>query len=191
MTAPKDPQQFQQELLAILNNTLDEGPWDSSLFLQSTSRELRKIRDEVANELQHKHSIVTKTAKHLLRESAKRPDGESIFIYLYAQDGHKLEHWQQVLSHLTEQAVTRPIYAKEADVIARIRALDDKPNMAYVEVVVETSDILEQQADLADPFGHALLSVRPGAVKMQNIIRLVHRSGEYRFIEGRLKARSL
>lgn len=176
------------EILKILEEAIDEGPWDQSNFLKAIGNKLRAIR---AKFLEHSKNITPeKQRTDYLREKIHRlrADQQEVFITVYSSDGSKLSSWEHILSNLPKQVISRPVYVKEEDAIFLIRSKENRVNEAYVSAFIKSTDILPLPEDkiAKDRFDKPLLTLKDRALTLENIHRFVHLSGNYTYVKGRL-----
>ena len=174
------------EILKILEEAIEQGPWDQSLFLRATGDKLRKLRDQFKS-----------TAKFIPEESAQQEfetirdeDEEQIEVYisLYNSAGSEIRNWEKLLNNLKTVLITRPVLATEKDAKELLRSKLNKKNEAYIAVYIDKSDVMSPIGGITpkDTLGHELLVLKENTVKTDNITRFVHVSGEYRFKRGHL-----
>ena len=125
---------------------------------------------------------------HLANRVAERTGQQEVFISLYNADGGNLQKWAKLLQGVSRQVVTRPIYAQEKEICALIRSKLNKKNEAYLAVYIDRDDVIEMAEDKApkDRLGHHLLVTKDGAIKLENVTRFIHESGQYILKDGQL-----
>ncbi|MEN9916410.1 MAG: Dot/Icm secretion system protein [Pseudomonadota bacterium] len=163
----------------ILDEGIASGPWQANLFLKGIKKKLEEIRDEFVTGVgidQHHEQI----ANNL--RAANGFETTEVYIALYQSQGSNMSKWQEVVVSLVNYMMGRPIYRNETDVQAAIRLNDRNLNHAYAVVKVASEAILTGELARTDREGRQLISLREAAIKLQNIIRLVHASGEYRLV---------
>lgn len=164
----------------ILDEGIASGPWQANLFLKGIKKKLEEIRDEFVTRvgIDHHHQQM---ANELL---AANNETTEIYIALYQSQGSNMSKWQEVVVSLVNYIMGRPIYYNETDVQAAIRLNDRNLNHAYVVVKVASDAILRDTSEVSrtDREGRKLISLREAAIQLQNIIRLVHASGEYKLV---------
>lgn len=176
-------------ILKALDEVISEGPWDKSNFLKAIGKNLQGLREEFVGHI------------HALQEFEKKQDNQSsvshepikhgqaeIFVSLYSSNGTVLRTWERILATLPSQIISRPIYAKEMDVKTMIKAKENKANEAYVSIFIDETDILPLSMEKTpfDKLGKPLLTLKDRALRLENIKRFVHISGEYAFVHGQL-----
>jgi intracellular multiplication protein IcmQ len=188
MVAINHERELDHELIKILDQMIEEGKWESSLFLQATVSELRKMRENFATELNvHESQQETQHADAMAQQKSSE-DLTEVYMALYAANGKDIKRWEQVLNSLTRHSVSRPIYKTEEDVKDVIRAKDLSVNDAYIAIYIHKTDIIPPPNDKIpqDRYGHGLLVLRHGAIRIENITRFIHDSGVYTFKGGML-----
>lgn len=176
-----------RELIQILDDVLDEGVWTGSLFLETSGKKIRDLRERLIKgfKLEEQQLISPSTAQST---SVSTTDILPVYIALYQSTGLNLKKWEALLNSINNFSSGRPIYKNEEDVKAFLRSKENQQNDAYALVHISQKDILPAAPNkpLQDRFGHQLLMVKEGAIKPQNIIRFIHITGEYTFKNGAL-----
>jgi len=178
-----DEKKANLEILKSLDEALEKGPWESSLFLKGIGKKLKDIRDKFKEEM----GLEEANASHLAQLT---PEVQLIEVYisLYQSEGNNIRKWHSVVATLVGHSVSRPVYKNEQDIVNALKAKDYKINDAYVVVKVKPEHILLPTTDRphVDREGRELLTLREGAIKLENIVRFVHISGEYKLIQNAL-----
>jgi len=176
-----------KKLIALLTQLLETGDWDASLFLQVSARQLKKLRSELEQLLESVPEAQTITQQKSLGKPVE-PGYREVYISLYQTDGKDLAKWQQTLTSLPELSMSRPVYGEEAHAKASIRAKKESSTEGYVTAHVKETDIIAAYAGKAetDRLGHALLTLKEVAVKLNNIVSFTHEGKCYNFIDGKL-----
>lgn len=159
-----------RRLVEIIDHLLSTGDWDASLFLKKAKEHLLKLRNEAdAIIAQYGDTVAQDTL------SGKQPAGTiKVYISLYQVDGNNLQAWQNTVKTLTAYNVTRPTYRSEEHVRELISSKADIKRHAYVEILIQESDLIPIDPLPVDTLGHELLILKEGAVKIKNIISFVH-----------------
>ncbi|QLH41365.1 MAG: Dot/Icm secretion system protein IcmQ [Coxiellaceae bacterium] len=175
-----------QKLVQVLDNLLATGNWETSLFLRTTAKQIQQLRAE-AQQLLTEVMTMTGTHKQSI-DAADRPGHVKLYISLYQADGNNLQKWQTTLKALADYSVGRPIYKQEEHVKANIRAKNDMTREGYVVVWVSETDIikLSNSQTATDRFGNPLITLKMGAVRLENILEFVHCQQRYQVYEGNL-----
>jgi len=182
--------EFNRELLAILDELLGAGDWESSLFLKVASKRVKALRDE-ARALLDQATIQKDTQGD---SNALREGYEKVFVSLYQADGNDMKKWHNTLKGLALNNVGRPVYQSEGHVQASIRARGNQTCEGYAVVQIKTSDLMKMPDGRVpkDRYGNELLTVRENAVSLENIKEFVHANGQsYDFREGKLIPKSI
>ena len=171
------------EILKSLDEALEKGPWQNSLFLTGIGKKLKDIRNRFKEEMGLEEisgiaAIELPTDTQFLE----------VYISLYQSEGTNIRKWHTVVLSLIGHSVSRPVYKSESDIKAAMHAKDFKTNDAYVVVRLTPKDILAPATDRprTDREGRELVTLREGAIRLENIMRFVHSSGEYKIIENSL-----
>lgn len=176
-------------ILQSIENALEKGPWEESNFLRAIGKNIKDIRDNLAQEIEKTYSSSGSEASLKKEQQAQRTEFQKeVFIALYSSDGMHLQSWERILINLPRQTIARPIYDDEEAVRTFIKSKDNKFNEAYVALYIEEKDILKLSADKTsiDRFGKPLIALKDRAVNLENIRRFVHVSGTYSYSKGHL-----
>lgn len=164
----------------ILDEGIKDGPWHANLFLKGIKKKLEELRDQFESGI-GLDQIKSEKLNYLanIDESAIE-----VYISLYQSQGNNLHKWQEVLSSLVSYSMGRPIYKDENDVKAATHLTDRNPNNAYVVIKVNSDAILSDSVEQPrfDREGRKLIMLREGAIALHNIVRLVHTTGQYKFV---------
>ena len=173
----------------VLDDAIETGPWSESNFLKVIGKNLQDIRDTFLAGVGHHGMSNTLSDSSLAHRVALRSNQKEIYISLYASEGGTLFAWERLLANLPKHVTSRPIYAEEEEVKKLIRAKDKPVNEAYVAVYVDKTDILDLPPERVtrDRYGIMLLTLKDRTIQPENITRFVHRSGVYKYVQGRLK----
>ena len=179
--------QHADAMLKVLNELVESTAWDTSNFLRVMGKKLHAIRDEFSTKVELIYSEKTQVNSNLAHRVALRSDQQEVYVALYSTDGGNLTSWEHMLANLPRQAVSRPVYANEEDIIQSIRSKENQKNEAYACVYVKQSDIAPVgDKPLVDRLGKPLLTLKDKSLSLENINRFVSFSGEYRYHGGRL-----
>lgn len=182
---------FNKKLIAVLDNVIEKGHWEDTLFLQATGKKLREFRERLRNELDISEEETLKSQNPAHRYIQKKHMGQEgllVFILIYCAEGTNIKQWEQVISTLATHSMTRPIYKNEEDVQSIIRTKENKHNDAYVALSIKESDISPPFTNKTpiDRYGNDLIVLKEGSVHHNNIEFFVHSSGRYIFQNGKL-----
>ena len=170
------------EVKRILDEGIKEGPWQANLFLKGIKKKLEELRDRF--ELDVGLDQIKNDQLNYLPSANTNDSAIEVYISLYQSQGSNLPKWQEVLASLVRHSMGRPIYKDENDVKAATHLTDRNPNNAYVVVKVNRDAILldSMEQPRLDREGRKLIMLREGAIALHNIVRLVHTTGQYKFI---------
>lgn len=173
------------EILKSLDEAIQTGPWEHNLFLMGVGKKLRELRERFQQE-----AGLGGVAEDGTAAQQALGEGEyfDVYISLYQAEGNNIRKWFGVVTSLAGHSVSRPVYKKEEDIQAAIRAKEYKQNDAYIVVKIREKDLLiiPGEKPRLDREGRELLILKENAVKLENIIRFVHLSGEYILSENTL-----
>ena len=182
--------EINRQLLQALDDTLAVGSWDETLLLRTIGNKLRALREKYKHGLEfEKSNNHVESKKDVAMRVAERAGQTEVFVSLYNVKGADLTKWSKCLQTLSSTVLTRPVYGKEHDVKARMRAKIHDSNEAYAVIYVDKKAILEPEGKddiMQDRLGHPLLSIKEGAITAEKITRFVHVSGQYTFENGKL-----
>lgn len=176
-------------ILLALDKALEQGPWSASTFLTLIGKKLKNIRDNLVDKLENVEDESRGESRVVAKQNADRfVSMKKIYVALYAFDGSNLQSWERIIDHLPDQVTSRPVYANEEDMIATIRTKSNRINEAYAEIYVDPQYILQlpQERISVDKLGKPLLALKDKAINLHNFDVLVHQSGVYRYVGGRL-----
>ena len=175
-----------KQLIEKFEKTIHDWPADGGLFLDLMREKLQQI----------KQSFVQDVVSHLPEGSfggtkdnqqTQENSETNIYVALYQMQGDNIDRWATILGAIGMQGVSRPIYKNEADVINMIRHKEQPVKEGYAVVKVSVRDILPAtNPPHTDKAGFPLLHVKGSALKISNVQRFVHKSGQYAFKEGKL-----
>ncbi len=170
------------KLLALIDRTINQGHWDSSLFYRNILKKLEEMRQYVLSTLGDKEQDLSHSEVAAVEE---KTGYRRVYIMLYQIKGEYLETWVNAVKTLPGYCVTRPIYNQEEHVQEIMRSKRGKSD-AYVSLWVKAEDIAAGNALSQDRFGHPLINIREGSIKLENMIEFVHDGNTYQFIENQL-----
>jgi Dot/Icm secretion system protein IcmQ len=189
----KETAQRYLDFLKKLDETVEEGSWDKSLFLTAVGKKLAKFRDQLQDALGLNEQEAESSKQTMViaadGDTLRIPEGMiDIYVSVYCAKGNKTEAWASVLSTLTATIISRPIYRVETNARELVSSKSSKENDAYCLVYVKEADIVRPFTgqNPRDKLGHELVVLRRGAIQQQNIIQLVHTSGVYLWQDGKL-----
>ncbi len=174
-----------EAILEAIDNILKVEDWDSSLFLRSTIKPIRELREEVIatrNTLKEQQGLIEIAEYQLLDDETK------VYVSLYQSDGHSLVKWEGQLASIDCYMAGRPIYKNEADIKKTIRQKLLQMSEAYAVVVVKKSAVMDQgfEAPKTDRYGHELLTLEQGILSSDKVIEFVHGGRAYHYRKQKL-----
>ncbi len=180
-----DYHQLCTAIIAAVDHVLNAGEWDSSLFLRSTLKPLKEIREHALKLLENLSGAQTpaKYTSPTLSENFVK-----LYISLYQAAGHDLNLWAAQLASISSYTIGRPVYESEENVVQSIRRKLSQVSEAYIVVSVDKSKILgvDNFRPRKDRFGNTLVSLLPNAVCSEDILEFVHLEKRYYFSHGNL-----
>ncbi len=196
MGSNNDQRKTAKDVLQALDDTIETGPWDKSVFLGAIGKKLKEIRFRFKNRLRfldpgfedsHDEESVAKLEKLPETPAANIPvkteNQAEVFVSLYSADGINIEKWGKLLLALDKQIVTRPVYGQESEIRGIMRAKTVRRNDAYAAFYLDKVDIIPPKDGKAplDRSGNPLLILKDKSLKLENITRFCHESGVYVF----------
>lgn len=187
-----DQRKTAKDVLKALDDTIEKGPWEKTVFLGAIGKKLKEVRFKFKNRMRFldpsfEETEVEQVAKQVAEQEAvlaipeKTADQDEAFVSLYNADGINLEKWTKLLLALDKQIVTRPVYGSENEIRGIMRAKTVRKNDAYAAFYVNKADIIQPKEGKVpmDRMGNPLLMLRDSALKMENITRFCHETGVY------------
>lgn len=186
---PEDYQTFCQAALTTLDEVLEGGDWDSSLFLRNALKVLRPLREK-ALALQSQLKEIQPTAGHDQRGVVHPRLSEEhvkLYITLYQVNGLDLKQWEVKLTSLAASVVGRPIYQTEEAAQQALRTKLSQTSEGYVVVAIDPTKIVAVgRWTRHDRLGNSLVNVLPGSVTEHSILEFVHQGKRYSFKDRQL-----
>lgn len=183
-----------RELLQAIDDTIETGPWDKSVFLGAIGKKLKEIRFNFKNRLRFLDPGFEETEEPVVTADTSTPIASiapllpsegymEAFVSLYSADGTNIQKWEKILLALDKQIVTRPVYSTEREVKTLIRSKPNRKNDAYATFFLDKLDIIPPRDGKAplDRLGNPLLILKDTALKLTNITCFCHESGIYSF----------
>lgn len=177
---------FCQAVIDSVDRVLEAGDWDSSLFLRNTAKPLKKLREQAEQLL--KQIDHTQAPEAAYRQKALADDDVRLYISLFQANGGDLKQWALQLRSIRSHLLGRPVYENEEDVQKIVRQKTNRLSEAYVAVVVKKTAVLSEpfRAPRLDRNGNTLVTLKDGAVSVDNIVEFVHGGKQYQFVRGAL-----
>lgn len=166
-------------IIHAIESLLQAYDWDSSLFLKSTIKPFRALKEDV---LGTRQALLQEQGEAEIPMYALLPDEEKVYVSLYQADGHNIAQWEAQLASLDAYMVGRPVYKNEADIQKTIHQKLLQIAEAYAVVVVHKSDIISQDVlAKTDRHGHPLVSIEMGKVNGSHVREFVHAGRRYHY----------
>lgn len=167
-------------MIKSLSSVIDAGDWDSSFFLKTTIKPLRKLLSE-AEKMRGEISRVQ--GLEAIEEYQLQTGECKYYISLYQADGHDLSRWSMQLASIDKYTMGRPIYKNEEDVTRAIRRKLLQTSEGYAVIVMSESKVLgnEFADEKIDRFGFPLITFEQGDVKSTDVIEFVHGGQRYHY----------
>ena len=181
---------LKEQLLAAVDSAIENGYWDSSLFLKNMLKQLQELRAYISKELTGnipatKEEEIKQRIVNILRE---KEGYKTVYIALYQTENDRLDRWLLTIKLLSEYGISRPVYGSEAEMHNMLREKHGKGD-AYVSVWVKETDILPTKGEgslLKDRWGQVLLQLKDGFFRLENVIEFVLNGRRYHVLENSL-----
>jgi hypothetical protein len=172
-----------KKLIEVLTEVLsNKQAWDSSLLLRAIKNKLDSLlreANEVVNEGLPQSSIAFKEISKALR-----PGYVQIYVLLYQFEGNKMQNWQYALRALVEHSTNRPAYRSEKDIQELIRSKREIEKYGYAVVNIKEESIYIPEKKAFDSQNHEIVSLKEGAINLQNLAGFVHGNKKYYELEN-------
>ncbi len=175
---------YSESIVASADRVLSAGDWDTSLFLKTIVKPIKEMKHDAEHFLRSSRAEVGDTADLVIPEHQVM-----LYVSLFQTRGDDLQLWEKQVRSLNRYIVGRPIYSSEDNVKKVIRLKQNSSNEAYVVLLVDKRFVQKPNAfevERKDRYGNSLETLKPGVLKSENIIKLVHDGVSYRFVGGRL-----
>ena len=176
------------ELIRALDEAIAKGNWEGGLFFQAAGKKLRDLSEKLKKELEV-NGQAAPTAEEMIDYAKQRSGLVEVYISVYCTEGRSVPRWETVLGNLPKQIVGRPIYKREKDIKDVIATKENPINDGYVVGYITEMDILKpsfREKMAVDRFGHELVRLKDNTLKVENITKLVHLTGDYTYRNGKL-----
>lgn len=178
-----------KQLREIIDNILNAGNWDDSIFLKQTSAKLRNLLFE-ADRLCKIFALqqVATTNKNSISRTVKTeiPSGYTqAYVLLYQIDGNNLAAWYENIKSLTNYSANKSIYKNKNHIEEFIRSKSNNiTHSGYVVVNIKSNDFYNIEAPSLDIYNHELLILKENAIKLENIVEFVLANKQHYIIEN-------
>ncbi|HEV2614133.1 MAG TPA: Dot/Icm secretion system protein IcmQ [Gammaproteobacteria bacterium] len=175
-------------MLRALDEAIAKGHWEGGLFFQAAGKKLRDLSEKLKKEL-NLEDDKQPTAAEMIDYVKQRSGLVETFIAVYCAEGANIKRWESVLTSLPKQVVGRPIYKREKDIKDIIATKENPINDGYIVAYIAEMDILKptfREKASVDRFGHELIRLKDNTLKLENITKLIHLTGEYAYKNGAL-----
>jgi intracellular multiplication protein IcmQ len=179
--------QMCEEIIKTVDRVVASCDCENSLFLRSTVKPLRQLRQQAILTLEAAGRVVKDFQLPKIEVNAET---QLVYISLFQSKGLELSQWELQLRSITSHVIGRPAYAEEEQVKKVLRQKLQQHNEAYIVVAIPKIKI-NMHAHLPerrDHFGNVLLHLAANAVQVENIIEFVHQGVRYHFYKNKLIA---
>lgn len=174
------------EIVQVLDEALQDGPWEESSFLRAVGKNIEDIKTDFVAQVKASYEDL-KNAQFIANQTALRSGLQEVFISLYSSEG-SIPSWERIVNNLPRQVVSRPIYSHEEDVKLLIKSKEKKLHEAYISIYINANDILTMDSTktVTDKLGKTLLNLKDNALRLENIHYFVHEDNVYQYVNGQL-----
>lgn len=175
---------LKDKLLAALDKLIEKGHWDQSLFYKNILKRLHALRQSIIDSLEDEQDAFASSSS-LPEIPLQKEDYRRMYVAVYQTEGERMDRWLYLVKNLPSFSISRPVYGEEAHAEELMRAKRGR-NDAYVILWVKEQDILSPLSGALpfDRFHHALYTLKPTGVKLENLIEFVHDGKRYFFHKG-------
>lgn len=166
--------EYLQKFHDTYREMLSNEHWEDSPFMKVLHAKLSKVIaefDEIIG-VSSSEKIEQVVDDSLEREANYlSQDMRLVYIYLYTSEGKTLAAWERVISNISKQYVSRPIYLVEDDVQGAAQFSPILINAGYIAVWVKSSAIIveDEAHQIKDKFGKRLITLKDRSVDIKNI----------------------
>lgn len=179
-----------KQLREIINNILNTGNWDNSVFLKQASAKLRNLLLE-ANRLSKIFAQQQNTDIGINKNSISRAikseipsDYTQVYVLLYQIDGNNLDTWYENIKSLVGYSANKSVYKSREHIEEFIRSKGSNiAHNGYVVVNVKSNNFYNNEVPTLDMYNHELLALKENAIKLENIIEFVLANKQHYIIE--------
>lgn len=181
----KQALKISEAIINAIDNVINAGDWEDSLFLKNTIKPLHRLKEEV---IETRNTLLKQQGMLEIQPYQLASDEIKVYISLYQADGHSLEKWEAQLASINSYMAGRPIYKNERDIKKTIRQKLLQTSEAYAVAVIKQSQVMDLGfAEVKmDRYGHELVTLENGVVNASNIIEFVHSDNVYHYQNQRL-----
>tara|TARA_B110000879_G_scaffold195659_1_gene264570 strand:+ start:595 stop:1194 length:600 start_codon:yes stop_codon:yes gene_type:complete len=174
------------EISKALDRVVTELPWGQSVFLSAVGKKFEKIRDEFQQDISGILANQNNTQENKSDRFALKENQLEVYIGVYNAQGTDLGQWARVISNLTSQCVSRPMYFSQSAVKEMIRSKVNLNNEGYVLIHVNKSDLMDIEKERLprDKLGNILLLLKERVITQEIIKKFYHDTGIYEYKQG-------
>ncbi len=172
----------QDKLLEIIRTALAR---DNELREQhQIGEKFRFVRDRLQALLSHVEEN-TKILQATKKDSNYEMTSDEIVVYvhLFNAQGNIFKTWIKMLNPAVfyEYSVNRPIYTDKSEIEAFIRGKANKMQHAFLAFAIKKTAIKKDEVEIAkDIFGHELIKVQEGSLKLEKLMGFTHHEHDYK-----------
>lgn len=172
-----------RQLIALLEETLSAGNWESSLLLHNLAK---KIHDQHAQLKINEQTLQDQLSPLKNTDEQLSDDQCLVFVSLYQADSQNMEKWAQQLRQISHLVLTRPVYDQEEFILQSIRSRQLQATEAYAVMRILKTSIKFADLPKRDRFDQPLLSLVERSVSSSDILSFHHAGHVYRWVDQAL-----
>jgi len=177
-----------KQLRQIIDNILNAGNWDNSIFLKQAATKLRNLlleADRLGKIFALQQTTTTKENSISRTIKSEIPLGfTQVYVLLYQIDGNNLGAWYENIKSLVGYSANKSTYKNKDHIEEFIRSKSNNiTHSGYVVVNVKSNDFYNIEAPKLDIYNHELLVLKENAIKLENIIEFVLANKQHYIIE--------
>jgi hypothetical protein len=178
-----------KKLRQIIDNTLNTGDWNNSIFLKQAAMKLRNLlleADRLSKIFATQPAIAKKPGAMVKTIKSEVPaDFVQVYVLLYQIDGANLTAWHENIKSLVGYSANRSVYKNQDHIEEFIRAKNKTISCSgYVVINVKSNDFYHNETPTLDIYNHELLILKEDAIKLENIVEFVLANKQHYRIEN-------
>jgi len=182
-------EEIAKQLREIINNILNTGDWESSIFLKQAAVKLRNLlleADRLCKNFALQQNTTTKKNNVTKTIESEIPfDYVQVYVLLYQMDGNNLDAWYENIKSLVNYSANKSIYKNKNHIEEFIRSKGNNiTHSGYIVVNVKNNDFNNTEAPSLDIYSHELLILKEDAIKLENIVEFVLANKQHYVIEN-------
>jgi hypothetical protein len=170
-----------EKLIQLIRDLIQQ---DSGLREKyAVAEKFRFVRDRLNGLLTHleEQARVLKGTQPVTQDKDDSAEKTVVYVYLYNAQGAVLRTWLTLLTPRVfyEYSINRPVYSQKNEIESMIRAKSNKQQHGYLAVKINKGDVLPTNVAPVDAAGNALLKIREGSLRFENLVVFSHNGHDY------------